>query len=50
MQTVTISKESYDKMIVGLSMVALAAANAKDGNVDVDAIKIALEAAEFPTT
>lgn len=49
MQTITIAKESYDKMIVGLAMVALAASNAVDGNVDVDAIKIALEAAEFPT-
>lgn len=49
MQTITISKESYDKMIVGLAMVALAAENAVDGNVDVGAIKVALEAAEFPT-
>ena len=50
MQTITISIESYNKMIVGLAMVALAAANAVDGKVDADAIKIALEAAEFPTT
>ena len=50
MQTVTISKESYDKLFVGLAMVALAAANAVDGKVDADAIKVALEAAEFPTT
>ena len=49
MQTITISKESYDKMIVGLAMVALAAANAVDGKVDAGAIKVALEAAEFPT-
>lgn len=55
MQQITLSKEAYDRMVIGLSMVALATnqAIAEGDNADVkaltEALSAALEAASFPT-
>lgn len=54
MQQITISKEAYDKMLIGLSMVALATHQATtEEHTDVkaltEALQAALTAADFPT-
>lgn len=55
MQQITVSKEAYDRMMIGLSMVALATNQAisEGNNADVkaltEALSAALETAMFPT-
>lgn len=48
MQQITISKNDYDCMVVALVMVAMAVEAAESGKVDAEALRTALEAANFP--